>query len=314
VSQPLVSIVLVTRNGAETLPATLEAIARQRTDFGFEVVAVDSGSTDGSLALLERSTERVMSIAPDSFNHGLTRNAGVECTGGTLVVLLVQDALPASDDWLAKLVAPLRADKRVAGAFCRQQPRPDATDLTKLYVGRWTGSSATSKRSQLEDRTAFERLDPFARLALCSFDNVCSCIRKSVWEQIPFRSTPIAEDIEWARAVLQAGHALEFVPNAVVIHSHDRPARYEFARTYLLHRRLFELFGLRTIPRTADLFRSVVGSLRLHLACERRARKTGGRPMPAGRAVALAVAWPLGQYLGGLSAARGWKPLRLGSV
>jgi len=42
VSPPRVSIVLPTRNGAATLPAVLDAIARQRVDFPFEVVAVDS--------------------------------------------------------------------------------------------------------------------------------------------------------------------------------------------------------------------------------------------------------------------------------
>ena len=62
---PLVSIVLLTRDGAETLPAALEAIGRQRTDFPFEIVAVDSGSTDGSLAVLERVAREVIHIEPE---------------------------------------------------------------------------------------------------------------------------------------------------------------------------------------------------------------------------------------------------------
>jgi rhamnosyltransferase len=314
VSTPLVSIVLVTRNGADTLPATLDMIQRQQTDFEFEVIAVDSGSADDTLSLIEGSAHRVLRVAPESFNHGLTRNAGVEAAQGRFVVLLVQDALPASVDWLATLVQPLRADEAVAGAFCRQQPRPDASDLTKLYLSRWSGASAASRRVRLADPEELDRADPFRRLALCTFDNVCSCIRRSVWETIPFRATPIAEDLEWARAALLAGYELAYVADTIVIHSHDRSARYEFARTFLLHRRLFDLFGLRTVPRARDLVRSVAGSLRLHASCERRATRTGGRRMPRGRALGLAVAWPLAQYLGSLSAARGWNPLPMGRV
>ena len=311
---PLVSIVLLTRNGSETLPATLDAIARQRTDFAFEIIAVDSGSTDGTPALLDGVAREVVRISPASFNHGLTRNLGIEHARGELIVLIVQDAVPVSDDWLTRLIAPLRANKDVAGAFCRQQPRPGATALTKYYLGAWVGASPAPRSVKLTSRADFERLDPQARLQLCAFDNVCSCIRRSVWQQIPFVETPIAEDLEWARTVLLAGHRLDYVADAAVVHSHDRPARYEFARTYVLHRRLLPLFGLRTIPSMRLLAGAIASSVRLHLACERQAAREGGARTGLGHALALAVAWPLGQYLGGLSAARGWKPIRLQGV
>jgi hypothetical protein len=135
-----------------------------------------------------------------------------------------------------------------------------------------------------------------------------------VWQQIPFADTPIAEDLEWGRAALLAGYQLEYVADAVVMHSHDRSARYEFARTYVLHRRLLDLFGLRTIPTVRSLAHAIAGSARLHLACDRQGVHEGAARAGLGRALALAVAWPLGQYLGGLSAARGWKPIRFDRV
>ena len=68
VSEPLVSIVLLTRNGGSDLRELVGAIARQRADFAFEIVAVDSGSTDGTADWLEQSPSvaRVVRIAPDS--------------------------------------------------------------------------------------------------------------------------------------------------------------------------------------------------------------------------------------------------------
>lgn len=295
-----VSIVLPTRNGAATLPAVLDAISRQRVDFPFDVIAVDSSSTDGTVDLLRDRVDRFISVSADAFDHGLTRNLGIEQARGELVVLLVQDALPVADSWLAALTAPLLADERLAGTFARQVPRPDASPIARHYLERWIASSTAARTIAVADSAELEALDPMAQLERCAFDNVCSCIRRSVWSRHPFRQTPIGEDIEWAREVLLAGYRLAYVPAAEVIHSHDRPSRYELVRTYVLHRRLYELFRLRTIPTIPLLARAIVSSLRLHW-----------RRQPfSGRGVALAVAWPLGQYLGALSAVRGWSPRR----
>ena len=301
------SIVLPTRNGAATLPAVLDAIARQRVDFPFETIAVDSESNDGTVDLLRKRVDRLIGISAGAFDHGLTRNLGIEQAQGDLIVLLVQDALPASDIWLDALTAPLFADAGVAGAFARQLPRPDASLLTRYYLSRWLASSDVARTAALASRAALEALDPAAQLDCCAFDNVSSCIRRSIWSRHPFRPTSIAEDVEWAREVLLAGYELAYVPAAQVIHSHERSARYEFTRTYMLHRRLYELFRLRTIPTLPLLARAILSSLAIH----RRCQQGEGKPFNlSGRAMALAFAWPLGQYLGALSAVRGWKPTR----
>ncbi|HEX3702263.1 MAG TPA: glycosyltransferase [Vicinamibacterales bacterium] len=296
---PSISIVLPTKNGAASLPALLDALARQRVDAPFEIVAVDSSSTDGTVELMRRRTDRLISIPADQFDHGLARNRGIQEATGELVVLLVQDAVPASDSWLSALITPLLADSRLAGTFARQQARPDAGALAHHYLAGWMAASDVPRTFSIDDVRAFEALDPRSRLDRCGFDNVCSCIRRTVWAAHPFRSTPIGEDLEWAREVLLSGYRLAYVPDAVVMHSHHRPATYELARTVLLHRRLYELFGLRTIPTLPRLARAIASSLRLHWRLERTARS-----------LALAVAWPLGQYLGAVSAVRGWKPFR----
>jgi len=302
---PLVSIVLPTRNGTTTLPAVFDAIHRQRVAFPFEVIAVDSASTDGTAEWLRSRADRVIDIPAGTFDHGLTRNLGIEHARGELIVLLVQDAVPASDGWLAALTRPLLDDRSLAGTFARQLPHSGASAITRYYLSRWVAASDAERISVVSNRAEFEALDPMSRFLRCAFDNVCSCIRRSVWAVHPFRSTPIGEDVEWAKAVLLDGHKLAFVPEAQVFHSHDRPASYEFHRTCVLHRRLHELFGVRTIPTIPLLARAVATTVALHLRIE---------PSNAGRGIALAVAWPLGQYLGALSAVKGWKPFRPGVV
>lgn len=305
---PLVSIVVPTLDGAQTLPALLAAVRAQRADFAFEIVAVDSGSTDGTLALLDAAADRVLRIPPGTFNHGGTRNHAIAAASGAFAALLVQDAVPASPEWLQRLVSPLRADPGLAGTYARQVARPGASPLTRHYLDRWVASATTPRESALAGAAELESLPPLERYLRCVFDNVSSAVRRSVWERHPFPVTPIAEDVEWARDVLLAGHRLAYVPDAVVVHSHERSARYELWRTYLVHQRLRALFGLRTVPTPVHLVQGVARNLVSHLRCV--AREGPVVSSQGARAAALAVAWPLGQYLGALSADTGRRLLR----
>ncbi|MFH1176798.1 MAG: glycosyltransferase, partial [Acidobacteriota bacterium] len=300
-----VSVVIPTFNGVATLSHLLTALERQQTQLAWETVAVDSGSTDGTLALLDGRVSRVLRVPRAEFDHGLTRNLGIREARGELVVLLVQDAIPASPDWLEQLARPLLEDPALAGTFARQLPRPDASRLTRHNLARWVAAGEEPRTSRVSGTAAFDALTPLERLELCAFDDVCSCIRRSVWEIHPIPQAAFAEDIDWAREVLLAGHALAFIPAAAVVHSHERSARYELARTRAGHYRLYELLGLRTIPTLRHLLRSFAVTLADHLRCLRVGEGPRPGPREVARALALAFAWPLGQYLGARAAARG---------
>ena len=305
-SPPRVSILIPTWNGAATLPALLASVAAQKTGVPVETVVIDSGSTDGTLDLVSGRVDRLLRVDPGRFNHGLTRNAGIAECRGDLVILLVQDAVPATTGWLAALIRPFQGDERLAGTFARQIPRPDASTVTRYYAAGYAANGETPRLAAVADRGAFLALSPAERLALCTFDNVCSCVRRAVWLKHPFAETAIAEDLEWARDVLLAGYRLAYVPEAAVIHSHERSARYEFKRTYLVHHRLQTLLGLATIPTWRHLLRAIASTVRVHGRC--LAARPPGQPRPPRevvRALGLAVAFPLGQYLGARAARRG---------
>ena len=304
----LVSIVIPTLNGASTLVPLLAAIDAQEADFDWEVLAIDSGSTDGTLDVLRDHRVAATSVPRGTFNHGETRNAALRQARGEFAVLLVQDAVPAGTDWLAELVRPLREDASLAGTFARQQPWPDASRLTTHYLARWVACAPQPKIIASMSASQFATLPPAERHVACAFDNVCSCIRMSVWREHPFRATPIAEDLEWAREVLTSGYRLAYVASAAVWHSHERPIRYELQRTYRVHQRLQALFGLSTVPTISALARAVCATLTLHV------RLTAAEPRQRLRAMwrgaGLAIAMPLGQYLGAKSAREGRELLR----
>ncbi len=254
---PTVSVLLLTKNGTEYLEEVLQAIFSQKLSETFEVIAIDSGSTDGTLNMLRRYPVRVKQIAPEEFNHGRTRNLGITMARGELVAIITQDATPSTDSWLERMLINF-SDPRVAGIYCRQIPRPDADVLVKRQLNGWVTARSQRAIKRIDDWHSYRALAPMEQYMFCAFDNVGSCIRKEVWRRYPFPCTSFAEDLEWSKKVLEEGYAIVYEPEAAVFHSHHRSVLYEYQRTYLCHRRLYELFRLHMVPTPRHALRAIL--------------------------------------------------------
>jgi len=242
-----------TLNGGALLRRVLEAVKRQATSRSVEIVCIDSGSTDDTVAICKEFGAEVTSIPRAEFNHGETRNLGVGKASAEIIVLMTQDALPADDKWLEALLEPF-ADEKVAGTYARQIPRDDADILTRNRLENWITFGAERIVREIRNRADYEALPSAEKYKFCNFDNVCSCIRKSVWRRIPFKRADFAEDMEWSRDALLAGWKIVYQPEAQVIHSHNRSQAYERRRTYMVVRRLNELFGYRPVENIKEAF------------------------------------------------------------
>ncbi|MBX6755033.1 MAG: glycosyltransferase family 2 protein, partial [Thermorudis peleae] len=107
--RPRVSLVLTVKNEAATLPALLASIADQTVPPD-EVVIVDGGSTDDTLAILERWRDRlplVIDVFPGaSISQG--RNRALALARGDIVAV-TDGGVVLAPDWLERLVAPFTA-------------------------------------------------------------------------------------------------------------------------------------------------------------------------------------------------------------
>jgi len=254
-----VSVVIPTKNAGALFAEVMEKIRGQDSCYPIDITIVDSGSTDETVAIARKYGANVIAIDPGQFNHGLTRNLAIENTSGEIIVLLTQDAVPG-DTQLVRNLARVFDDSCVAGAYGRQVPRPDADLLTRRKLNDWLTGRTKPDISSISDGSTYGSMEPYERYKLCNFDNVCSAVRRSVWEQIPFCASEFAEDLDWGKRVLEAGWKIAYEPTAFVVHSHRRSAPYEFKRTYLCHRKLYSLFGLEALPSWPDLAFSVVCS------------------------------------------------------
>ena len=292
-----VSVLVPTYNAGPEFATLLEAIADQDTDFGYELLLVDSGSTDGSLELARRYSARVLSLPKSRFSHGGARNYGISEACGDYVAMTVQDAIPADDSWLRKLVENMAGDEMVAGVYSRQIPRLDCNPFSRYALERHFTNRPKRHVQEIESLEHYESLTPMRKLETITFDDVSSCVRRSVWKEYPFKPVPFGEDLDWSERVLKAGYKIVYEPRSAVIHSHNRSAFYEMKRAYLAHKLLSRMVGLRLLPTFKDLRKRLP-----HVVKHRwkLARVAGGGPRLYAHAVTRSLGDQAGVFLGGV--------------
>lgn len=291
----VVSIVIPTRNAGPEFLELLERLLAQRSSFSLEIIVIDSGSTDGTVERCARFPVTVLTIPPEEFDHGETRDRAIRYARGSFIALLVQDALPANEWWLERLLEPMLQDATIAGAYSRQIPRPGSDAFVRRHVSDHVASRLEPRRQRLDDPRALPAMPLEEKIALFSFDNVSSAIRRSVWERFPFGRAAFGEDIRWAKRVMEAGYAIYYQPDSVVIHSHDRSAWYDFQRFVASYRLYQELFGGDPPSLWFTLFNAIPYNIYANLFKLPHERMT---PRVILKAITKGLAFPLGRYVG----------------
>ncbi len=218
-----ISILVPTKNAGTGFKQVLDALFAQDIDSAFEVIVVDSGSTDDTLELTARYPVRLYAIEPGAFGHGYVRNVLAGLATGDTLVFLSSDSIPVGRTWLANLVGPL-ADSTIAATYGRQLPAADA-DLTEVFLLHHFYPPEPARRS-LSGVGA-----PLAHTIL--FSHVNAACKKVVWARHPYNETVImSEDLEWSRTVLSAGFEISYVPEATVTHSHTYTLPGLFRRNF----------------------------------------------------------------------------------
>lgn len=224
----LVSIIIPVKNGEEFLDEVLTTVLAQKTDFSYEVIVIDSGSKDSSLEIIKKHNVKLFEIPPSEFNHGLTRNLGVEKSEGEYIAFITQDATPVNEDWLSNLINPFLDNPEIAGVFGKHIARENCDPIVSINLDNHFDNNISPVRKFWQKDEGYES----NKGVYVFFSNNNSCIRRSIWEKIPFRKLDMSEDQNWAQDILEAGLVKCYEPSAVVYHSHTYSAIEWFQRNF----------------------------------------------------------------------------------
>lgn len=255
-AQPKASVIIPTLNAGPIFAKVLDAVVNQRTPWPFEILVIDSGSTDETLATVKKySNVRLHEINKSEFNHGTTRNLGGEMTTGDYIAFLTHDAMPYHDRWLFNLVSSLERHPNAAGVFGKHLAYPDASIYTKRDLNNHFDmlSNLPLALSKNTDKKRWKKQDPQWLQALHFYSDNNSCMHRDVFEKIPYRKVAFGEDQLWAWDIIQAGYEKVYAPQAAVYHSHDYDEQENFERSQIESAFFKHFFGYELIKDKDEL-------------------------------------------------------------
>ena len=272
VSSPLVTIVIPVYNGGTMLRSVIESCLAQDLDEDYEILLIDSDSTDGCLKELPKDERiRLHRIRKEDFGHGRTRNLGVKLARGKYVAFITQDAIPANRMWLMNLIAPLRKDSDIAGVFGCHIAHTDHGQLTAhdldQHFNRWI------YRSHPEPiELDINRQKPNGTVSTHErfYSDNNSCLRKSIWETVPLPDVMYGEDQLWAREILRKGYKKAYASTAVVRHSHE----YSFRETVIRSNTEWHFYNELLGEKLPSSKRDVINMVERACSTDRKAQKS----------------------------------------
>jgi rhamnosyltransferase len=213
-NDPLVSIIIRSFNEGWALRETLPALRAQEYR-NWELLVIDSGSTDGSVELIRQANPRVfIQILPEQYNPSQVLNHGMELSKAEFGIFLNADATPQGSRWLRPLVSALQG-RKTAAVFGRQIPRPDCQAVYAHDYERCFGPQRASAK--------WEHF----------FSMASSGLRKDVWARRGFlEKMQYSEDDEYTRWCRAQGLRVVYCPESVVMHSHNYTPEQAYKRSF----------------------------------------------------------------------------------
>jgi rhamnosyltransferase len=236
------SVIIPVKNGAATLEACLKSISCQTIASNIELIILDSGSTDNSLQIAGKYGARIIPVIAATFNHGLTRNMGVEQAHSELIYFTVQDARLPDPRMLEDMIKHFE-DKEVMAVSGHQAIPAEKDKNPALWFQRSSVPLAVDKRASLP--ASFKDLSPKQQWEYCSWDNVNAMYRKSALIALPFDDTMHTEDWIWARKALINNLKIIYDSSLVVYHYHHKFFKYTFSNEYIVSAAFYHFFDKR---------------------------------------------------------------------
>jgi rhamnosyltransferase len=218
----MISAIIPTLNAGENIDELLTSLENQ--SIHCEIIVIDSSSSDRTLEIAASHNVKTITINRQDFDHGGTRNLAASHAKGDILAFFTQDALPENRYCLENLIGYLQ-NSEIAATYGRQIPNTDAK-LTEKFA----------RLFNYPDTPLIKSKDDIQSLGIKTFffSNVCSAIRKKVFEESGGFTEKLImnEDMLFACRIILKGYKIAYVPEARIFHSHNYTLSQQFKRYF----------------------------------------------------------------------------------
>ncbi len=229
-AEPPVTIIIPTKNGAETLARCIQSIRNLTTYQNYSIMIVDNGSDEyQTLEYLKQFSKQGINVFVDNrpFNFSALNNRAVEQINHELVCLLNDDTEVISGDWLTEMVGHLlQPNVGIVGAKLLYPDNRVQHGGVILGIGGVAGHA--HKHYEREADGYFSRLQVTQNLSAVTA--ACLLTKRSVWNEVGGMDEALSvafNDIDYCLKVSEAGHTIVWTPWAELYHHESVSRGYE---------------------------------------------------------------------------------------
>ena len=224
---PRLSVIIVSWNVRDLLRDCLRSLRPGRDSTNLEIILVDSGSADGSAAMVSAEFPWVHLVArPDNVGFPKGNNIGLALAGGQYLLLLnpdtvvLGDALPTLVNYLAQHpdVGCVGPQLRNPDGTIQSSRRRFPTLATAFFESTWLQPVAPGRllahyymQDQPDDATS----------EVDWLTGACLLVRREVLEQVGGLDEDYfmySEELDWCRRIKTAGWRIVYLPAAQIMH------------------------------------------------------------------------------------------------
>ena len=226
-----ISIVIPTFNAGLEFKWLLRKLNAQKGLKNLEIVVVDSGSTDQTVAWAHEAGCTVVEITQAEFTHSHSRNLGAASAASDYVLFMVQDAYPIGVYWAYGMLRFLmdHADEGLVAASCSEYPRSDSDIMYDSMIDTHYRFLGCHERDRIGD---FKGDDHMALRSRGQLSDVACLISRKMFGEYGYQGD-YAEDLDLGIRLIKDGHKVAMLASVKVVHSHNRPAFYYLKRSYV---------------------------------------------------------------------------------
>ncbi len=219
-----VSAVIRAYNEGKHIGRLLEGLEQQTVKLD-EIVLVDSGSTDDTVAIAEAAGCSIVHIAKNEFSFGRALNRGCAAASGDILLFASAHVYPVYNTYVEHIVSAFDRDG-VAIAYGRQVGDEKTRFSESRVMLKW-----------FPNQNIWDQGHPFS-------NNANAAVMKSVWDHTPYdESLTGLEDLDFAKKALDKGYKIAYVADAPVVHVHEetwRTIRNRYRREAMAYARIVE--------------------------------------------------------------------------